>query len=169
MLIGRKAFTFILALAASLLLSPVASAQNTNASARDWSALRAVTQGSKLFVRLKNGKTVEGKLSGVSDSALTLSVKNKPEELKREDVQSVYQVRRKSAKKATLIGLGVGAGAGALVGVAGGDSSDDFPIVTKGQAAAALSALGGAAGALTGYLIGRGGHKRVLIYEAGQP
>ena len=169
MLNVRRGFTVGLVLAALLLLSPVASAQNANASARDWSALQAVTQGSKLTVRLKNGKTVEGKLSGVSDGALSLSVKGKPEELKREDVQSVYQVRRKSAKKATLIGLGVGAGAGALVGAAGGDSSDDFPIVTKGQAAAGLSVLGGAAGALTGYLVGRGGHKRVLIYEAGQP
>ena len=169
MLNVRRGFTFSLALAASLLLSPVASAQNANAPARDWSALQAVTQGSKLVVKLKNGKTVEGKLSGVSDSALSLSVKNKPEELKREDVQSVYRVSGKSAKKATLIGLGVGAGAGALVGAAGGDSSDDFPIITKGQAAAALSVLGGGVGALTGYLVGRGGHKRVLIYEAGQP
>lgn len=167
MLNGRKAFTFGLVLAALLLLSPVASAQNTGASSRDWPALKAVTQGSKLSVRLKNGKTVEGKLSGVSDGALSLSVKNKPEELKREDVQSVYRVGRKSAKKATSIGPGVGAGAGALVGAAGSDSNDF--ILSRGQPAAVLSVLGGGVGALTGYLVGRGGHKRVLIYEAGQP
>ena len=166
--IGRKAFTFSLVLAASLLLSPVASAQNTNASAHDWSALQAVTRGSKLFVRLKNGKTVEGKLSGVSDSALSLSVKDKPEELKREDVQSVYRVRRKSAKKATLIGLGVGAGTGAAIGAAGSSRDDGFDKLDK-AVTAGLTVIGAGVGALTVYLVGRGGHKRVLIYEAGQP
>jgi hypothetical protein len=168
MSILRKRYTISLVLVASLLLSPVALAQNAAAPTRDWSALSAVTRGSKLEVKLKDGKTVKGKLSGVSDTALSLSVKDKPVELKQEDVASVYKVGAKSATKATLIGLGVGAGAGAAIGTAADAGSSGFEKIDK-AATAALTILGAGAGALAGYLIGRGGHKRVLIYEARQP
>ena len=111
MCVGSKKFTFVLLLAAALLLLPsVASAQNSSASS-DWAALNTVTSGSKLAVKTKDGKSHEGRLSGVSDSALSMSVKDRPVELKREDVQSVYRIGKNSATKATLIGMGVGAGA----------------------------------------------------------
>jgi hypothetical protein len=168
MSILRKRFTTSLVLLASLLLSPVALAQNTPLPTHDWSALSAVTRGSKLEVKLKDGKAVKGKLSDVSDTVLSLSVKDKPVDLKREDVASVYQVSKKSATTATLIGLGVGAGAGAVIGTAADASSSGFEKIDK-AATAALTILGAGAGALAGYLIGRGGHKRVLIYEARQP
>lgn len=167
MLTGRKAFTISLVLIASLLLSSATPAQNTSAPTRDWSALSAVASGSKLVVNLKNGKSVKGKLSSVSDIALSLSSGNKPVEIKREDVLRVYQTSKKSATKATLIGAGVGAGAGAAIGAAGGDS-DGFSI-TKGQAAAGFAVVGAGVGALAGFAIGKSGNKRVLIYEAGQP
>src|SRR5689334_11812406 len=99
-------FTLVLFLAVALmLLPPVASAQNRNASTGDWSALSAIETGSKLFVKLKDGKTIEGKLSGVSDATLSLSVKGKPTDLRREDVQSVYSTAKHSATKATLVGM----------------------------------------------------------------
>lgn len=167
MCIGSRRFTISLFLVATLLLSPVAAAQNASAVNRDWSGLKTVTSGSRLAVKLKSGKTVEGKLSGSSDTALSLTVGGKPVDLSREDVQRVYEVRGKSAATATLIGAGVGAGVGAAVGVAGGDDDSFGP--SKGQAAAALAVVGAAAGALIGFAIGRGGHKRVLIYEAAQP
>ncbi|MDT5059695.1 MAG: hypothetical protein QOH63_154 [Acidobacteriota bacterium] len=168
MSIVRRRFTISLVLVASLLLSPVASAQNAAAPTHDWSALSAVTRGSKLEVKLKDGKTVKGKLSGVSDTALSLSVKNKPVDLKREDVASVYEVSAKSATKATLIGMGVGAAAGAVIGTAGSSRDTGFDKIDR-AITAGLTIIGAGAGALTGYLIGRGGHKRVLIYEARQP
>jgi hypothetical protein len=124
--------------------------------------------GSKLEVKLKDGKTVKGKLSGVSDTALTLSAKDKPVDLKREDVASVYQVSKKSATKATLIGMGAGVGIGAVVGAVGDSQSTGFEKIDK-AATAALTIIGAGAGALTGYLIGRSGHKRVLVYAARQP
>jgi hypothetical protein len=156
-------------LIASILLTPVSLfAQSVTAPTSDWSRLTAVESGSKLAVRLKSGKTVDGKLSGVSDSVLSLSVKNQLVEVKREDVRSVHQVTKKSATKATLIGLGVGAGAGAAVGVAGGSNNSGFEKIEH-AATAGLAVLGSAAGALTGYLIGRKGSKRVLIYETSQP
>jgi hypothetical protein len=165
MCIGRKRFSISLVLVASLLLSSVTLAQNTTVPNSDWSALKTVMAGSKLVVKLKNGKSVEGKLSDVSDTSLSLSVGGKPVDLNREDVKSVYEISKKSAKKATLIGLGVGAGAGALVGAVGDAKDEGFEKLDR-AVTAGLSVLGAGAGALAGYLIGRGGRKRVLIYEA---
>ncbi|MDT7604224.1 MAG: hypothetical protein QOF61_2221 [Acidobacteriota bacterium] len=164
MRIVRKRFTISLVLVASLLLPSVTLAQGTTVPTRDWSGLRTVPSGSKLVVKLKNGKTVEGNLSGVSDAALSVSVSNNSVDLNRDDVLRVYQVGGKSAKNATLIGAAVGAGAGAAVGAAGGDSDGFAP--TKGQLAAGLAVLGAGVGALVGFAVGKSGHKRVLIYEA---
>jgi hypothetical protein len=163
---GKKRFAISLGLVASFLVSSATlAAQGTSRSTSDWSVLSAVASESKLVVKQKNGKTVEGKLSSVSDDALTLSVKNTPLSIKREDVLSVYQVQKKSATKSTLIGLGVGAGAGAALGGAAA-IKDDYGFDKIDHAVTAgLAVIGGAAGALTGYLFGRGGSKRVLIYE----
>ena len=168
MCVGSGRFTLVLVLAAALLLPSVASAQSASASSGDWSALNAVASGSKLTVKLKPGKSVEGKLSGVSDAALSLTVKGKPVDLKREDVQSVYRVAGHSATKATLIGMGVGAGAGAAIGAAASSGNDNFGKFDQ-AATAGLTVVGAVAGALTGYLIGRHSSKRVLVYEAGRP
>lgn len=166
MFVGNRRLTLSLTLITSLLLSHVVSAQTVG---NDWSALKAVETGSKLSVKLKTGKTVEGRLTGLTDDALSLSVKNKPADLKREEVQSVYQVRKKSATKGTLIGLGLGAGGGAALGAAGASSDDDTFVDLDSGVIAGLTVLGAAAGAVTGYLIGRRGSKRVLIYEAARP
>ena len=157
--------TTITILLLSLLLSPVTLTAQTALS--DWSRLNAMVSGSKLSVKLKDGKKVEGTLRSVSDSGLSLRVKNADRELRRDDVLTVHEVSGKSAKKATLIGLGVGAGAGAVIGIAGDASSDDngFEKIDN-VAAAAVTILGAGVGALSGFFIGRSGKKRVLIYEA---
>jgi hypothetical protein len=165
MFVRSRRLTFSLVLAASLLLVPVVSAQN---AAGDWSAVKAVEIGSKLSVKLKTGKTVEGRLTGVSDAALSLSVKEKPVDIKREDVFSVHQTGKGSATKATLIGMGVGAGTGAVIGAVGDSSSDGFEKIDT-AATAGLTVIGAGVGALVGYAFGRGRSKRVLIYEAGRP
>jgi hypothetical protein len=165
--VGRKRFLSSLVLIAALLLPSVTLAQGTTASTGDWSGLKAVTSGRKLVIQLKNGKTVKGKLSSVSDTELSLSLDNKPVHLKPEDVLRVYQIVGKSAKKATLIGLGVGAAAGAVVGAAGGD--DDGFFISRAQFAAGLSVLGAGVGAFAGFVMGKNGNKRMLIYEAKQP
>lgn len=168
MCVGSRQFTLVLLLAAALLLPSVVSAQNSSASS-DWGALNTVTSGSKLAVKTKDGRSFEGRLSGVSDASLSLSVKNKPVELKREDVQSVYRIGKNSATKATLIGMGVGAGAGAALGAAADSSNDDGFEGIDAAATAGLTVVGAGVGALTGYLLGRRGKKRVLIYEAARP
>lgn len=169
MFLSKKSLTVNLALIASLLLSSATliAAQQAKATSNDWSRLSSIAAGSKLAIKLKNGKTVEGKFSSVSDAALTVNTKGKPAELKRDDVLSVHEITKKSATKATLIGLGVGAGAGAGIGAIGDASNNDggFEKIDN-VAVAGLTVLGAAAGAITGYLIGRGAKHRVLIYEA---
>ncbi len=164
MFVGSRRLAFCLVLAASLLLAPVASAQTASG---EWSSLKAVASGSKLSVKLKTGKTVEGRLTGVSDDALSLTVGGKPTDIKAAEVLRVYTVGGSSAKTGALVGAAVGGGAGAAAGAAGGD--DGFGTPTKGQMSAGLAVLGGGAGALIGYAVGRSRRKRVLVYEAAQP
>ena len=150
----------IVILLTSFLLSTVTLAAQSGTN--DWSRLTSVASGSKLKVKLKNGKNLEGTLSGVSDTALTLIIKNTSTEVSRNDVLSVHHVIQKSATTPTLIGLGVGAGAGAIVGAAGDSNFETL----DNAATAAATVVGAGVGALAGFLIGRSGKKRVLIYEA---
>ncbi|HEY6802149.1 MAG TPA: hypothetical protein VI306_01100 [Pyrinomonadaceae bacterium] len=163
MSIGKKV-AVILVLISSLVLSPVlASAQGTSSS--DWSSVRNLAVDTKVSVKLKTGKTVEGKVKSVSESSLTLTRKNSPVEVKRDDIASVYQVIKKSATKATLIGLGLGAGAGAGIGAIA-DASDDSGFEKVDHVATAgLAVAGAAAGAIAGYFIGKGSGKKILVYE----
>ena len=155
--------TTIVVLLLSFLLSPLSLAAQT--APTDWSRLNSVSSGTKLSVKLKDGKKVDGALDSVSDSTLSLTVKNARKEIKRADVASVHEVSGKSATTATLIGLGVGAGAGAAVGIAGDASSNDNGFEKLDNSiAAGVTVLGAGIGALTGFLIGRSGKKRVLLY-----
>jgi small nuclear ribonucleoprotein (snRNP)-like protein len=158
-----KQFATAVILLTSLLLSTITVAAQTGIS--DWSRLTTVATGSKLSVKLRNGNTMEGTLTGVSDTALTLMVKNTAKEARRHDVLTVHNVTRKSAAKATLIGLGAGAGAGAIFGAAADSRSDSFETLDN-IATAVTTVIGAGAGALGGFLVGRTGKKRVLIYEA---
>jgi hypothetical protein len=145
------------------LLSPVTVMAQTGTN--DWSRLSAVTSGTKLSVKLKDGKKIEGTLGQVSDSSLSLTVKNAAREIRREDVATVHQVSKKGAGKATLIGLGVGAGVGGAVVIAGETDDEGFGEIHNGVSAGFLALTAGV-GALAGYLIGRTGNKRVLLYES---
>ncbi|HXQ69777.1 MAG TPA: hypothetical protein VN844_04800 [Pyrinomonadaceae bacterium] len=152
-----------IALVASLLFSAVSVA--AQGQTNDWSKVTALSSGTKLSVKLKNGKTINGTLNSVSDSTLSLTVKNAVD-IKREDVRTVHEVVKKgSATKAALIGTGVGAGTGAAVGAIGDASNDDGFETLDSAATAGLAVVGAGVGALVGYLIGRSGSKRVLVYE----
>lgn len=154
----------ILVLVTSLLLSTVTvTAQNQT---NDWSRVTAMAAGSKLSVKLKNGKTLNGSLNSVTDNTLSLMVKNSAVETKREEVATVHEMIKKSATKATLIGTGVGAGAGAAAGAISDSNTDDGFEKLDAAATAGLTIVGAGVGALVGYLVGRSGNKRVLIYEA---
>jgi hypothetical protein len=159
-----KQIAVIVVLVLSFLLSPVTLVAQTGMN--DWSRLSGVASGTKLSVKLKDGKKVEGKFTAVSDTSLSLTVKNVDKEIRREDVATVHQVTKKGAGKATLIGLGVGAGAGTAIAVAGDANSDGFGEVHNGVTAGFVVLVAGV-GALAGYLIGKTtGNKRVLLYES---
>ncbi|MFN2531526.1 MAG: hypothetical protein ABR555_09540 [Pyrinomonadaceae bacterium] len=144
-----------------LLPSSVALAQNT----RDWSNLLRVPPGTKLLVKLKTGKDIEGILSAAGDDALTLEVNNIRTIVKADEIKKVFDASKKSsANKPTLIGLAVGAGAGGAIGAAGSNNNDSFDKIDH-AVTAGLVVIGAAAGALTGYLLGRG-NQRKLIYES---
>jgi small nuclear ribonucleoprotein (snRNP)-like protein len=135
--------------------------------ANSWSRVTAVAAGTKVSVKLKSGKTLKGTVNSASDNGLSLNVKNAATEVKREEVATVYEVVKKSsATKATLIGTGVGAGVGAATGgIASAKDDDGFDKIDH-VATAGLAVAGAGVGALVGYLVGRGGTKRVLVYEA---
>ena len=163
MVIVRRV-ALIAGLIASIILSPViAAAQGTS---NDWGALRNLPSNSKIAVKLKTGKKVEGQLSAVSDSGLTVFSKGSSVELKRDEISTVHQVTRKSATPATLIGMGIGAGAGAGLGaIAIANDDSGFDKIDK-AATAGLAVIGAGVGAVTGYLVGRSATKRVLVYES---
>jgi len=164
-LMRRISFRVAMILVTSILLSSVpAIGQTPTVATNDWSRLNSVNQGSKLEIKLKSGKTIGGKLTNVSDSGLSVLAKDKSVDVKREDVSAVYQVSRKSATTAALIGMGVGAGVGLGVGLSG-RSNDGFEKIDN-AATAGLTVLGAGAGALVGYLFGRSGRKKELIYQA---
>ena len=155
----------VLVVVATLLLATVTvmAQDQTN----NWSRVKAVAAGTKLSVKLKNGKSVNGTFNNASDSTLSVMVKNSPVEIKRDDVATVHEVVKKSsATKATLIGTGVGAGVGAAAGgIATAKDDDGFDKIDH-VATAGLAVAGAGVGALVGYLIGRGGNQRVLLYES---
>ena len=163
MRIQTRQFATLVILLTSLLLSPVTLVAQTTTS--DWSRLTSVSTGSKLSVKLKNGNKVDGTLSNVSDTALTLMVKNTSTELKRDDIRTIHLDGGKSAKKGALIGLGVGAGAGALIGgiFDASDDHNDLGDVAAGVTTGIGVVVGAGLGTLGGALIGR--KKRVLLYE----
>ena len=163
MRIQTRQFATLVILLTSLLLSPVTLMGQATTS--DWSRLTSVTTGSKLSVKLRNGKKVDGTLSNVTDTALTLMVKNRSTEVKRDDIRTVHQTSGNSATKATLIGMGLGAGAGAITGAIGASADDDFDEIDN-IAIGVLTVLGAGVGALGGFLVGQSMKKKVLIYEA---
>jgi hypothetical protein len=152
-----------MALIASLLSSSLSAVAQTPAD--NWNSVQRLTVDTKLSVKLKTGKTVDGRLRSASDSSLTLTAKNGPIDLKRDDIAVVYETLRKSATKSTLIGLGVGAGAGAALGAAAASSdTGDFDKLDQ-AVLAGLTVIGAVAGTVTGYFLGRKS-KKVLIYES---
>ena len=150
-------------LAIAIIYSPVAAAQQS-ASSGEWVAVKTVPQGDELIIKLKDGQTLHGKLTSVTDTALSITGKNnKSETVDRNDVSEVYQLRRKAEKaKYALIGAGVGAAVGGGIGAA-----KNSPNIDDGEIYTMVGVpLGAGIGALAGLLFGQGRRKRVLIYQA---
>ena len=160
----QKRLVVAVALIASLLFSSLPAMAQTS-STSDWTSLQGLARDTKVQVKLKTGKKVEGRFTSVSDSSLTMVANNGSVDLKREEIASVYEIKRKSATKSTLIGLGLGAGAGAALGAAAiaNDNSDGFDKLDQAVLGGVV-VIGAVAGTVTGYLLGRRS-KKILVYE----
>ena len=126
-----------------------------------WSDVQALQAGDELTIKLKDGRSIKGRLDGVSDSGLTVSGGKGETVLGREGIFRIYRRVPKSHNRAMAIGAAIGGG----LGVAGGASSDGAGDLSQ----PASTVLTGAVFAGVGALIGRavsGGKKRVLIYQA---
>ena len=149
-----------------LLTHPSISLAQDAPAPNEWSILKAVPPGDELVVKLKDGRTVKGRLRAVSDIHLTLSRGRKSFDIDRQDARQVYRIVPKSAARSTLIGAGAGAAigtAGIAVAAAADESGGD-----DGEVAAAIlgvAILGAGIGALVGLAFGSR-QKKVLIYEA---
>jgi len=164
MRIPTKQIAITMVLLFSFLMSPVTLVAQTGTN--DWLRLSSAPTGIKLSVKTKDGKKVEGTLTSVSDASLSLSVKNAAKDIRREEIASVHEVSKKGAGKATLIGAGIGAGVGAGLGIASEQNDNDTFFETKDSITAGIVVVAAGIGALTGFLIGRSGKKRVLLYES---
>ena len=152
----------------TLLLNPVATmAQKGVNSVRDWEAVKAVSVREKLSIRLKDGKNLEGKLSSVTDTTLTLEREKKSVDLNRDSIAKVYRLVKRSTGKSIArsagIGAGIGFGTGAGVGIWGGTYED----LETTALVLALGGIGAGIGGGIGAIVGAFGSKqrRVLVYE----
>ena len=160
----KKSATVIILAITVLLARPQAVLAQTTPTPTigSWESLKTIPPGDKLAVELRNGQTVKGRLSAVSDTSLTLADGKKVTDVSRGDALKVRRKISKSAKRATMIGLGVGGGiglAGSVVAV-GGYEADLWALIG--------GAIGVGAGALIGYLAGSR-KQWALIYEAKAP
>ncbi len=157
-----KTRIFCMALVATMLVaqSAVVLAQGTSSG---WSAVQSIRTDERLIIRLKDGKTVEGKMIEANDSNLSISRDKKVVNLARADIQSIHHTKGKAAKgKWAVVGTGIGAGTGAAIGAAKASStSDDGEIYTV-----VGLALGAGIGAIGGALFGTTRSSRELIYQA---
>ena len=159
----QKRLVISIALIASLLVWPFAVSAQSSAQGH-WDFVQNLAADSKVSVKLKTGKKVDGHFKSATDSLLTVTTKSGPVDLKRDEIASVYEVRRKSATKSTMLGLGIGAGAGAALGAAGSANDDNGFDKIDHAIIAGLVVVGAVAGSVTGYFVGRRA-KRTLIYE----
>ena len=148
-------------LAITLFFSPAAMAQQPTAPG-DWAAVQAVPTGDELIIKLKGGQSERGRLTSVTDTALSITRKNREQTFSRGDISQIYHLRRKAEKaKYALIGAGVGAAVGAVAGKA----KNSPPIDDGGIYVVLGTSIGAGIGALGGMLFGQGRRKRVLIYQ----
>lgn len=159
-----RLFVAVLSLVTILGHVPIASGQNTRHG--EWAAVIAQPPGTRLSIRLKTGKSIEGTVNSVSETALQMMKGNTRIDLDRSEIKRIYRVTGRQTGKSTLIGLGIGAGAGVAVG--GVVAATDGP-TESGEGhlpIAIIGAVGAVIGTVTGFLTGLRGRKKVLIYEA---
>jgi hypothetical protein len=150
--------------------APLALAQTAQLSSDEaWALVKETSLGEKLEVKLKDGRKVKGEKVLVSDSELSLSIKDQQAaQFKRDEIRQVWRSLRPDRDKRRLY-QGIGTGLGLLGGLAIviGASRETRPCSDcRGRAIGMSAAVVGLT--IAGALIGRklAGGKRMLIYQA---
>lgn len=126
----------------------------------DWAAVKALSVGTRLKIYLNDGSLRTGKLTGATDSGLTLRAGASMLQVARDKVKKIQVVTKKASAKYILIGAGAGFAGGALLGHATqGESADD-----PWMAETICGCIGAGAGAVIGWLAGS--TKHVTVYSA---
>jgi hypothetical protein len=148
----------------------LALAQSAQISSNQaWDLVKETMLGEKLEVKLKDGRKVKGEKVLVSDSELTLTLKNQQAaQFKRDEIRQVWRSLRPDPDKQKLYeaaGFGVGLVGG--IAIAAAASRPNEPCYDcRGRGVGLVAAVVGVA--TVGALVGRklGGGKRILIYQA---
>ena len=132
-------------------------------SLHDWSAVQTGGADERLFVKQKDGKTIEGKMIEASETNLTLSRNGKVVNISRDSIQQIELSRGRAEKgKWAAIGAGIGAATGgAIGGVKASHTGDDGGIYTV-----VGLVFGAGSGAVAGLAFGATRRHRELIYTA---
>jgi len=143
----------------AFLVQPVSLFAQTSKS--DWSAVRSLEIGTKISIETKDNRKVSGRLSGVSETGVTIATDTGTQTVDQTNIRMLFR-NKGSAAKPVIIGAAVGAGVGAgaaagLLGATGGSDSTNA-ILGKGIA------IGAAVGAGIGALVGS--RRKVLVYES---
>jgi small nuclear ribonucleoprotein (snRNP)-like protein len=146
----------------------MANATSTFAqSLSDWEAVKALSVGEKLNVRLKDGKKREGTVRSVSDTQLVLTRRTSIDDLDRAAISKIHRIvprsTARSIGKSTAMGAGIGFGTGAGVGIWGGSYEDLETAGLVGLLGGFGAAVGAGIGALVGAIYVK--PRKVLIYE----
>ena len=126
-----------------------------------WDEVKALQPGDELTLKLRDGRSIKGKLVYVREAELAVKGGKGDTALSREEIFQIYRHVPKSRKKAMTIGALAGGG----FGVISGASADGAGDLSQPASTLFSGAVFAGAGALIGWALG-GGKKRVLIYQA---
>src|ERR1043165_4800266 len=151
----------VLAPPALLPLAPAPPAAEQARSTGEWSAVQALSSGTKIVVRTKDGDRLSGRFDSATDQAINFTQGGKRVSLTRESIRRVQINHGRNRLKGALVGTGVGVGAG--IGAGG-------IIISRGDFVAretfiATTFIGAGIGAGIGGAFGMG-DKNETIYEA---
>jgi hypothetical protein len=163
-MLQRKAIGLLVGL---LLAWEPAAAQGLARRSLAWEQLQALKPGTGVAVQLKNGMTVKGKLSSVSDNALSLGENRNKRDIDRSDIARIDQFRRRVGRdtwKGTRIGYKITAPFRHVLG--NGCTGDRLGCFIVGAAALAVIVVVIPVGTVGGLTVGLTHKHQELMYQA---
>jgi hypothetical protein len=119
----RRAFVLLLALL--LADSQTIWGQQTKPYSSDtWSAVKSLSTGSDIVVKLKDGKTRKGNYVEATDESLALSIGKSVSRLNRNEIQKLHLVVERNRDTEKIIAAASGAAAGVAISFSGDDSDN---------------------------------------------